>query len=147
MAPQPRDEAHDACVTISIKWGQMQELRPMQDITPAPCPVQQEIMPIAVKAKPKSKAKGRAKGKHASNATKKTPPTIKRPAGNFKATFPGVPNKPEAPRDIGNNMRLFTDVGSGAWRVKCDGRPNKTFTWKTDPKGAWERLRNYVSAA
>jgi len=77
MAPQPRDEAHDACVTISIEWGQMQEF------TPAPCPMQ-EIIPSAVKAKPKSKAKGRAKGKHASNATKKTPPTIKRPAGNFK---------------------------------------------------------------
>ena len=42
------------------------------------------IMCRRVKAKPKSKAKGRAKGKHASNATKKTPPTIKRPAGNFK---------------------------------------------------------------
>ena len=54
-----------------------------QEFTPAPCPMQ-EIIPIAVKAKPKAKAKGRAKGKHASNATKKTPPTIKRPAGNFK---------------------------------------------------------------
>ena len=84
MAPQPRDEAHDACVTISIEWGQMQEF------TPAPCPMQEVIpiavkaKPIAVKANPKAKAKGRAKGKHASNATKKTPPTIKRPAGNFK---------------------------------------------------------------
>ena len=51
-----------------------------------------------------------------------------------------------APCDIGKNMRLFTDVGCGAWRVTCSGRANKTFTWKTDPKGAWERLCNYVSA-
>ena len=41
-----------------------------QEFTPAPCPMQ-EIIPIAVKAKPKAKAKGRAKGKHASKATKK----------------------------------------------------------------------------
>ena len=54
-----------------------------QEFTPAPCHNHQ-IIPIAVKAKPKAKAKGRAKGKHASNATKKTPPTMKRPAGNFK---------------------------------------------------------------
>ena len=121
----------------------------------------QDVMTSTAKAKPKGKAKGHPKGKPKAKAKPKgkpvkktitkTPstspcPIIKRPAGNFKATFPGVPNKPEAPRDIGNNMRLFTDVGSGAWRVKCDGRANKTFTWKTDPKGAWERLCNYVSA-
>ena len=110
----------------------------------------QEAMTTAAKPKPKAKAKARAKGKKASTATKKTPPTapcpiIKRPAGNFKA-FPGVPNKPTPPRDLGNGMKLYTDLGSGAWRVKCKGQTKwRTFTWKTDAKKAWGKLSNFVS--
>ena len=108
----------------------------------------QDAMTTAAKPKPK----GKAKGKKASKATKKTSPTsplpiIKRPAGNFKA-FPGVPNKPTPPRDLGNGMKLYTDLGSGAWRLKCKGQTKeRTFTWKTDAKAAWERLSDYVSAA
>ena len=185
MAPQPRDEAHDAppgltyfnrdntsgnqgslaildrpreehpSLDTEVNSGQSdtevnseQEHPSLTHSIDSMVDQVQEDMTTAATPKPPSKAKARrAKGKNASKATKKTsltvhPSIIKRPAGNFNTTFPGVPKTQRAPRDIGKGMKLYTDVGSGAWRVKCDGRANRTFTWKTDPKGAWERLCN-----
>ena len=64
----------------------------------------------------------------------------------FPQKYPGIPKKKIDPQEAGNH-KVYTDINTGAWRVKEIGaRADKGFSWKTDGPASWKSLISYLKS-
>ena len=91
----------------------------------------------AAEAAPKAKKRAAPK---AQSCKRKAADAAPKTNANGLPPYPGQPKKAVRPVHV-KDFALYTDMRMRAWRLKRHGeRRDKAFSFRKDPKGAWNKL-------